>query len=85
MSEPDLTAPDRYTPADMADCMTCGHVGVGLVRVLHHYFPNAARGDVYMAIGIAMSLMQADLVLAQMENRLLRQAGAKLPTETLAA
>ena len=75
----------RFTPADMADCITSGLSGMTLVDALHHHFPSAARGDVYLAIGLAVALLQADLAIAQIENRLLRQHGAKLPASSIAA
>lgn len=77
-AQPDLNGPDRYRAADIADLIASGFSGLTLAKMLFAYFPSAARGDVYMAVGLAVAIMQADLVAAQLENRFLRQHGAQL-------
>ncbi len=58
--------------AEMADAMTSGLTGMALARCLAHHFPRAKRSEVYVAVGLAMTLMQADLTLAHMEIDILR-------------
>jgi hypothetical protein len=59
-------------PSDIADLLTSGWTGGELEKRLHAYFPNARRGDVYFAIGIAACLWKADLAIAELETRMLR-------------
>ena len=75
----DLAAPDRFVPADVADLIVSGYGGDKLARLLHDYFPAAARGDVYLGIGLAVLILQANVADARMEARILRQHGARLP------
>lgn len=77
--QPDLSAPDRFPASDIADLIASGYAGAMLAKLLHAHFPAAPRGDVYLAIGLAVAILQADLTAAQMETRLLRQHGARLP------
>jgi hypothetical protein len=57
----------------MADLITSsGLAGIPLAKALHAYFPTARREDVYLAIGMAVALLQADLVVAEIELRLAR-------------
>lgn len=67
---------DTLPALRMADCITCGMSGRSLVRALHHHFPATPRGQVYLAIGLAVAQLQADLVLAHMEIQMLRAGQA---------
>lgn len=56
----------------MADCISSGLSGMALVQALRHHFPAAKRDEVYLAIGTAVAILQADLTLAEMELAVLR-------------
>jgi hypothetical protein len=73
MNSPVLHSADRFVPADMADLISSGWSGAELERMLHAYFPRAQRGEVYTAVGVAIALLKADLALAELEARILRQ------------
>ena len=62
--------------AAMADCITSGLAGLPLVEALNAHFAHARRGDVYLAIGLAVAVLQADLVIAHAELDMLRNGGA---------
>lgn len=62
--------------AAMADCITSGLAGMPLVQALTVHFPQARRGDVYLAIGLAVAVLQADLVIAEAELDMLRRSEA---------
>jgi hypothetical protein len=53
--------------AHMADCIASGLSGHALAQALTRHFPTAGRSDVYLAIGLAVAIMQADLTIGQME------------------
>jgi len=59
---------------DMTDAMTSGLSGAALARCLGYHFPNTPRADVYMHVGAAIALLQADLTLAEIECKALRKA-----------
>lgn len=67
-------ADDRIGPWAMVDLITCGLTGIDLKRALMEDFPTVPRADVYLAVGAAVALMQADLVLAEMEIDILKGA-----------
>jgi hypothetical protein len=75
-----MAAP-AFTPADMADLMTSGHAGMPLEKMLHAYFPDAGRADVYAACGLAAAIWAADAAVVDLENRMLRRHGGRLPGE----
>ncbi len=66
----------RLPAEDIADCMTSGLSGVALSAALHNHFPTANRADVYLAAGLAVAVMQADLTLARMELDMIRRGVA---------
>jgi regulator of protease activity HflC (stomatin/prohibitin superfamily) len=61
----------------MADCIASGLAGRALTDALSHHFPDAKRADTYLAVGLALALLQADLTLAEMEMSLLRNEGGR--------
>ena len=63
--------------AHMADCISSGLSGRALADALTRHFPNTLRADVYLAIGLAVAIMQADLTIGQMELANLRQEGGR--------
>lgn len=65
---------DRLPAADMADCIASGLSGQALAQALTRYFPTTGRSDVYLAIGLAVAIMQADLTIGQMELARLKYA-----------
>ncbi|NBU29570.1 MAG: hypothetical protein EBS42_15570 [Caulobacteraceae bacterium] len=67
---------DRLPAADMADCIASGLCGLPLSDALHKHFPSTPRADVYLAVGLAVALLQADLTIARMELDLLRKGKA---------
>lgn len=67
---------ERLPAALMADCMLSGLTGKALSDALRHHFPNAKRADVYLAVGLALAVLQADLTIGQMELALHRDEGA---------
>jgi hypothetical protein len=60
-------------PEAMADLMSSGYSGMTLVRMLHAYFPTAGRADTYFAVGTAIALLHADLTVAEIELKRLRE------------
>lgn len=68
---------DRIPAADIADCIVSGLSGRALSDALRHHFPNAKRADVYLAIGLAMAILQADMTIGQMELAILRDERAR--------
>lgn len=67
---------ERMASAAMANCIASGLCGLSLSDTLHKHFPATRRADVYLAIGLAVALLQADLTIARMELELLRKGGA---------
>lgn len=68
---------ERIPAAALADCMVSGLSGKPLSDALRHHFPNAMRADVYLAAGLAVAILQADLTLAHMELAILRNGRAR--------
>jgi hypothetical protein len=65
---------NAFPAFDMADCIVSGLFGRALRDALHAHFPGAPRGIVYDAIGAAMSMVEADLLLLEAErNEALRR------------
>jgi hypothetical protein len=52
----------------MADLITDGLHGQALREALHDRFPATPRAAVYDAIGIAVSMLEVDLLLARAER-----------------
>jgi hypothetical protein len=74
----DTLAGSGFPAFDIADCITSGLYGRELSGALHLHFPAAPRGIVYDAIGAAMSMLQADiLLLAAERNDALRRLAEK--------
>jgi|HubBroStandDraft_6_1064221.scaffolds.fasta_scaffold16635_2 hypothetical protein len=51
------------TIRDIANLIDSGLVGIALVKELRARFPHAKRDEVFMAIGIAVTLKAADLMI----------------------
>jgi hypothetical protein len=63
----------RAQAFDIAELIGSGLAGLELAQALERQFPTAKRSDVYLAVGAAVALMQADLALAEMELDLARR------------
>jgi hypothetical protein len=50
---------------DVADLITSRLIGRDLRDALHRHFPDVSRDVVYEAIGLAMSMNEVDLMLAE--------------------
>lgn len=61
----------------MADCIASGLAGRALADALTRHFPNTDRASVYLAIGLGVTIMQADLTIGQMELAALRNDGGR--------
>ena len=68
---------DNLPAFAMADCMVSGLSGRALADALRHHFPNAKRADVYLAAGLAVAILQADLTVGQMEIAALFQEAVR--------
>jgi hypothetical protein len=69
--QPEAVAP-RFDITEMADVLSSGVVGRELTRMLTAHFPKTTRADIYMAIGMASALTEADLAIAEIEVGLLK-------------
>ena len=61
----------------MADCIASGLAGRALADALTRHFPNTDRASVYLAVGLGVTIMQADLTIGQMELAALRNDGGR--------
>jgi hypothetical protein len=58
----------RVTALQIADLLVnSGFSGVALAKLLQEQFPHAKRADVYLACAIAMTELQAELLIARAE------------------
>jgi hypothetical protein len=76
-AKPDWRNGDVKTPAwrferiqTLADVMTSGLTGRALEVQLHTFGASMPRDEVFAAISIAMTLFEADIVIAQLEAKL---------------
>ena len=65
--------PVFLAPFAMADCMSSGLFGMKLTKALQRHFPSSRREDVYLAIGMAVAIYEADLTMAEIEIEALRR------------
>lgn len=70
-----------FVADQLADLMMSGATGMQLVALLREHLSHATRDDVFLGIGLAMSLIEADRVglihdLTVAENRLAVLEGA---------
>lgn len=67
---------DGLPAAALADLIASGLSGFALASALTRHFPNAKRADVYLGVGLAIAILQADLTMSRMQIGALREVGA---------
>jgi hypothetical protein len=67
------TTPPAQGAMAFADALLSGKVGRELTSDLFDRFPSIARYDIYVAIGLASTVWEVDIVLAEGELERIRQ------------